>query len=120
MRRGMFRGSCAGWVLAAVLFIGTAPAWAYGPITLQNAATATGVGTVLELQDVFTHHTIQAVMTGTATVLCQGSTDNSAWDTLATLTASGSCVIEGAWKYIRANLSVCTSCTATAKAVLGQ
>lgn len=107
-------------VISVTLLLWATPVLAYGPVTLLNAATATGAGTVLELQDVFSYHTIQVVITGTATVQCQGSTDNSTWDTLASLTASGSCVTEGAWKYIRPYVLVCTSCTVTAKAVLGQ
>lgn len=96
------------------------PATAYGPVTLQNAATATGAGTVLEAQDVFEYQTIQVTIAGTATVQCQGSLDNTTFETLGTLTATGSCVTEGAWKYIRANISACTACTVTAKLVLGQ
>ena len=96
------------------------PATAYGPVTLQNAATATGAGTVWEVPDSFEYQTIQVVITNTATVQCQGSLDNTTFETLGTLTATGSCVTEGAWKYIRANISACTSCIVTAKLVLGQ
>jgi len=96
------------------------PATAYGPVTLQNAATATGAGTVLQVQDAFPYQTIQVVVAGTATVQCQGSLDNTTFETLGTLTATGSCVTEGAWKFIRANISACSSCTVTAKAVLAQ
>lgn len=113
MTRWIAGGVLAWWLLAA-------PAWTYGPVTLQDAATATGDGTVLLVQDVFAYQTIQAVISGTATVQCQGSLDNVTFETLGSLTATGSCVMEGAWKYIRANISACTACTVTAKAWLGQ
>lgn len=96
------------------------PATAYGPVTLQNAATATGDGVTLAVQDVFEYQTIQVTIAGTATVLCQGSLDNTTFETLGTLTATGSCVTEGAWKYIKAPVSACTACTVTAKGYLGQ
>lgn len=107
-------------VLLAWLLLLTIPVYAYGPVTLQNAATATGAGTVLTVQDTFPYWTIQATIAGTATVQCQGSLDNTTFETLGSLTATGSCVTEGAWKYIRANISACTACTVTAKAVLAQ
>jgi hypothetical protein len=103
------------WLLLLAL-----PVSAYGPVTLQNAATATGVGTVQAVSDTFPYWTIQVTIAGTATVQCQGSLDNTTFETLGSLTASGSCVTEGAWKYIRANISACTACTVTAKAVLAQ
>lgn len=102
---------------ALLVMLWTAPVFAqdfYGPVTLQNAATATGVGTALS-SNRWPYTTIQVAITNTATVLCQGSTDNSTWETLGTLTASGSCVTEAAWAYLRANITVCTSCTVTAK-----
>lgn len=109
------------WVCLWLLLIGLAsPVLAYGPVTLQNAATATGAGAVLEVQDVFEYQTVQVTIAGTATVQCQGSLDGTTYETLGTLTATGSCITEGAWKYIRANISACTACTVTAKAVLGQ
>ena len=108
-----------GLILGLVLLCAW-PAQAYGPITLQNAATATGVGTVLALQDTWHYQTIQAVISGTATVQCQGSLDGTTFETLGSLTATGSCVTEGAWKYIRANISVCISCIVTVKAVVFQ
>ena len=111
------------WLSVGLLFsllLWGLPVFAYGPVTLQNAATATGAGTVWEVPDYFEYQTIQVVVTNTATVQCQGSLDNTTFETLGTLTATGSCVTEGAWKYIRANISACTSCTVTAKLVLGQ
>lgn len=87
----------------------------YGPVVLQDAATATGAGTAF-VTNRWPYQTIQAVVTGTATVQCQGSTDGVTYETIGTLTATGSCVMEGAWQYIRANISVCTGCTVTAKA----
>lgn len=111
------------WIglLCVALLLTANPALAYGPVTLQDAATATGAGTAWgPIQDVFAYQTIQVVITGTATVQCQGSLDGTTYETLGSLTATGSCVTEGAWKYIRANISVCTACTVTAKAVLGQ
>lgn len=114
MRQWM-RGGIALWLLLAV------PAWAYGPVTLQDAATATGAGTVWgPIGDNFEYQTIQVVISGTATVQCQGSLDNTTFETLGSLTATGSCITEGAWKYVRANISACTACTVTAKLVLGQ
>lgn len=107
-------------ILLAWVLLFAAPVSAYGPVTLQDAATATGGGTVLTLQDTFHYWTIQATISGTATVQCQGSLDNTTFETLGSLTATGSCVTEGAWKYIRANISACTACTVTVKAVLGQ
>ena len=107
-------------ILLAWLLLFSTPAWAYGPVTLQSAATTTGVGTVQTVADTFSYQTIQVVIAGTATVLCQGSTDNTTFETLGTLTATGSCVTEGAWKYIRAEISVCSACTVTAKAVISQ
>lgn len=108
-------------LLCAALLLMAGPALAYGPVTLQNAATATGAGTAWgPIQDVFSYQTIQVVIAGTATVQCQGSLDGTTYETLGSLTATGSCVTEGAWKYIRANISACSSCTVTAKGVLGQ
>lgn len=106
--------------LALLVLLWAIPALAYGPVTLQNAATATGPGTVLSLQDTWKYQTIQVTIAGTATVQCQGSLDNTTFETLGSLTATGSCVTEGAWKYIRANISACTACTVTAKAVVFQ
>ena len=107
-------------LLLAWLLLLALPVSAYGPVTLQDAATATGAGTVQAVSDTFNYQTIQVVITNTATVQCQGSLDNTTFETLGTLTATGSCVTEGAWKYIRANISACTSCVVTAKAVLFQ
>lgn len=108
-------------VLVFAILSFAVPVLAYGPVTLQDAATATGAGTAWgPIQDVFAYQTIQVVVTGTATVQCQGSLDGTTYETLGSLTATGSCVTEGAWKYIRANISACSSCTVTAKGVLGQ
>jgi len=107
-------------LLLVVFLLLSSPALAYGPVTLQDAATATGAGTVQSVSDTFSYQTIQVVIAGTATVQCQGSLDNTTFETLGSLTATGSCVTEGAWKYIRANISACSSCTVTAKAVLAQ
>lgn len=86
----------------------------YGPVTLQNAATATGVGTAL-LSHRWPYQTIHVVITNTATVKCQGSVDGDTYETLATLTATGSCATEGAWQFIRAEITACTNCIVTAK-----
>jgi len=107
-------------IILAGLLLFSSVAFAYGPVTLQAAATATGAGTVLTVADTFNYQTIQATIAGTATVQCQGSLDNTTFETLGSLTATGSCVTEGAWKYIRANISACMACTVTAKAVLAQ
>lgn len=104
-------------MLALLLLLWGAPVVAqdfYGPVTLQNAATATGVGTSL-LSHRWPYQTIQVVITNTATVKCQGSVDNLTFIELGSLTATGSCVTEGAWQYIRAEITVCTTCTVTAK-----
>lgn len=107
-------------ILLAWLLLFSTPAFAYGPVTLQDAATATGAGTVLTVADTFAYQTIQIVIAGTATVQCQGSLDNTTFETLGSVTATGSCFTEGAWKFIRANISACSACTVTAKAVLFQ
>lgn len=111
----------AAWCVWFVVLVFAPTTWAYGPVTLQDAATATGVGTAWgPIQDTFTYQTIQVTIAGTATVQCQGSLDGTTYETVGTVTATGSCITEGAWKYIRANISACTACTVTAKAVLGQ
>lgn len=106
-------------VVCTVLLWSYLPAMA-GTEILQQAATATGAGTVLQVPEDYPYQTIQVTITGTATVQCQASLDKTNFETLGTLTATGSCVTEGAWRYIRANISACTACTVTAKGLLAQ
>ena len=91
--------------------------WADGPFTLQNAATATGAGTAVTT-GTFRDKTIDVQITSTATVQVQGTVDRSNWVTIASLTASGAVSTNDAWAQMRANISVCTGCTVTAKAFL--
>lgn len=102
-------------VLVAVL--PAVAAHADGPFVLQNAATATGAGTVVTT-GTFAYKTIDVQITSTATVQVQGTVDLSNWVTIASLTASEAVSTDAAWAQMRANISACTGCTVTAKAFL--
>lgn len=88
---------------------------AFAAETLQYMATATGAGNVVQVPDQYQYQTIQVTISGTsATVQCQGSLDNKTFETLGSLTATGACVTEGAWRFVRANISACSSCLVSA------
>lgn len=82
-------------------------------LNLLDAVTATGFSTSVESLNTG-KHVFQAFhgvsTTPTATILIEGSLDNSNWATIATITLSGSADTDGVaidedWKYLRANLT---------------
>ena len=109
-------------IAALLLYVGLAfgqDHQTYGPFTMQAAATATGAGTPL-LTNGWKDKTVTVTIAGTsATVQIQGSIDAAlAWETIASLTASGTVQNDGAWARMQANISACSSCTVTAEIYL--
>lgn len=90
--------------------------------TLLSAVTATGAGSGIPFQSAGARVYVYSAAGSSATVLIQGSLDNSVWFTLATITnpaasPSGETWRGTAWPYIRANVSARASGTISAKAV---
>lgn len=120
-----------GLVILLVLVGGLAAVSAFedfSSLTLQSAATATGVGTAMPV-DRFTTASAQVTISNTATVTFQGTVDGSTWASLvctalgssvgtsATATATGlyQCNVAGL-AFFRANITAYTSGTVTVKA----
>lgn len=90
--------------------------------TLLSAVTSTGAGSGVPFQSEGARVYVYSAAGSSATVLIQGSLDNSVWFTLATVTnpaasPAGEVWKGGAWPFIRANVSARASGTITAKAV---
>jgi hypothetical protein len=85
------------------------------PITLLNAVGATGASTAVQVdsgQPAF----LQVSGITSATVVLQGSLDGTNWSTLGTaLTANGIVTVQNAPTYLRANCTVFSTGTITAK-----
>lgn len=120
------------WVMLAVLLLGLAgPVWALEdtrPVTLQDAAGATGNGTAISTA-AYTSVALQVVISNTATVTFEGTADNSNWvsvvctstastsgSLVTTATASGmyQCNVAGLSQF-RARISAFTNGTVTVK-----
>lgn len=95
--------------------------------TLLNAVLVTGAGTAVQTfnaQRAF-YGSVAGTGSVTATILVQGSLDNSNWLTIATITLSGTtsasdgCVLEGPWAYVRGNVSAMTGTSAAATLIMG-
>ena len=110
-----------GLIVGVALILSTWGISAFAAETLQYQATATGAGKVVQVPDQYQYQTIQVTISGTsATVQCQGSLDNTTFETLGSLTATGACVTEGAWRFVRANISACSSCLVSAMVEFAQ
>lgn len=95
--------------------------------TLLNGVLVTGAGSAVYCP--FAQRSFYGSVAGTgavtATILVQGSLDNSNWLTLATITLSGTtsatdgCALEGPWPYMRGNVSAITGTSAAATLIMG-
>lgn len=90
--------------------------------TLLSAVTSTGAGSGVPFQSAGARVYVYSAAGCSATVLIQGSLNNSVWFTLATVTnpaasPAGEVWRGTAWPYIRANVSARASGTLTAQAV---
>lgn len=79
------------------------------PLLIDAAAITNGRSVTPDMLN----RSFQAILTGTATALIQGSNDpaQAAWVTLSTITASGGFTSNDPYKYIRARVSDYTSGT---------
>lgn len=80
-------------------------------MTLLNGVTSTGASDSQLMPAAKV--TFQVTGITTATVLLQGSHDDTNWVTLATATSDDGYVLTDPWKYIRVNVSVYTAGTIT-------
>jgi len=88
--------------------------------TLLSAVAAQGAGDAVRVDAPGALVLVTSASTSSATVLIQGSLDNSVWQTLKSISnpaagPSGSAYMGTAWKYMRANVSAWSSGTITAK-----
>lgn len=86
-------------------------------VTLMNAVTETGTGTPVQciLEKGVPNNTVaQAIVSGTATVVLQGSLDGTNWYQIASYTASGGGQVAVA-PYMRANCTSTSGGTVTLK-----
>jgi hypothetical protein len=89
--------------------------------TLLNAVTGTGAGSGVPFGSEGARVYVYSAAGSSATVLIQGSLDNSVWFTLATITnpaasPAGECWKGTSWPFIRCNVTARASGTITAKA----
>ena len=85
------------------------------PITLLSAVGATGASTAVQA-DAGQPAFLQVSGITTATVALEGSLDGSNWSTVGTaLTANGIVTVATAPKYLRANVTVWSAGSITAK-----
>ena len=85
------------------------------PITLLSAVGATGASTAVQA-DAGQPAFLQVSGITTATVALEGSLDGSNWSTVGTaLTANGIVTVANAPKYLRANVTVLSAGSITAK-----
>ena len=85
------------------------------PITLLNAVGATGASSAVQA-DAGQPAFLQVSGITTATVALEGSLDGSNWTTVGTaLTANGIVTVANAPKYLRANVTVWSAGSITAK-----
>jgi len=85
------------------------------PITLLSAVGATGASTAVQA-DAGQPAFLQVSGITTATVALEGSLDGSNWSTVGTaLTANGIVTVANAPKYLRANVTVWSAGSITAK-----
>jgi hypothetical protein len=99
------------------------------PAVLLEGATATGPGTATDGSSPGGSKTFQAVLTGTgaltATVLIQGSNDNSHWTTVATISLDGSDDVSDSaettksFVYWRANIGAIAGTSASVDVITG-
>jgi hypothetical protein len=86
------------------------------PITLINAATATGASQALTPDGAVTHFAVNGITS--ATVNIEGSLDGSNWHLIGTaLTANGLVTVANPPRFVRANVAVYTTGTITVKAM---
>lgn len=99
-------------------------------ITILSAALATGAGASFRHgADYRPRRTFQAVVAGsgavTATVLIEVSLDEVDWITIATFTLNGTnraadlAAVEGAYPFVRANVSAITGSSAAVTVIMG-
>ena len=92
-------------------------------------ATATGSGDVIQpwkANRVFQATGLVSASTGAATILIEGSLDNSLWETLDTLSltlgttaTSDFGVVDAPWRYVRARVTAISGTGATVQVYMG-
>lgn len=88
-------------VLTALNTIAGAVVAAAASATLFNAVTSVGAGSSTDIGS-RTQITVQNIITGTVSVLIQGSLNNTNWITIGTSTGSEALTFNGPYRYIRA------------------